>query len=182
MVCTLTSARFGIISYNIFVMKLRKCGIDEWAVRWIEKCLTGRAQRAVISGAESGWRPVTSGVPQGSVLGLVLFNIFINNMNEGMKSTTSADDTKLGGVADKQDLDRLESWAERNLMKFHKSKCRALHLGRNNCMHLYRLGADLLERSFPKRDLGVLVDNRLAMSQQCAFVAKEAHGILGCVK
>lgn len=58
MVCTLTSARFGIISYNIFVMKLRKCGIDEWAVRWIENLLTGKAQRVVIIIAESSWRSV----------------------------------------------------------------------------------------------------------------------------
>ena len=79
-------------------------------------------------------------------------------------------------------MGRLDSWAERDLMRFNENKCRVLHLGRNNCMHQYRLGADLLERSFPKRDLGVLVDNRLAMSEQCAFVAKKAHGILGCIK
>ena len=51
------------ISHNISVMKLRKCGIDEWTVKWIENWLTGRAQRVVISGAESGWRPITSDVP-----------------------------------------------------------------------------------------------------------------------
>ena len=85
-----------------------------------------------------------------------------------------ADDTKLGGVADtpavyaviQQNLERLENWAGRNLTRFNKSKCRVLYLGRNNHMHLYRLGADLLERSSAEKDLGVLLDNRLAMSQQ----------------
>ena len=64
-------------------------------------------------------------------------------------------------------------------MRFNEGECRVLYLRRNNCMHQYRLEADLPERNYAEKDLGVLVDNRLAMRQQCALVAKEASDILG---
>ena len=74
------------------------------------------------------------------------------------------------------------SWEERNCMRFNKNTCRALHLGRINCVQQYRLGPDLLERSSVDQDLSVPVGNRLTASQQCLLMAKKANGILGHIR
>ncbi|KAK4810682.1 hypothetical protein QYF61_007482 [Mycteria americana] len=128
----------------------------------------------------------------GSILGPVLFSIFSNDLDAGVECTISkfADDNKVGGAFDslegqealQRDLDRLEHWAIINGMKLNKSKCRILHLGWSNAGHKYKLGEEWLESSPAERDLGVLVDSRLLLSQWCALAAKRANCILGCIK
>jgi len=96
---------------------------------------------------------------QGSILGAALFNIFTNDLDDGAECTLCkvADDTNPGRMADtpggcaasQRDLNRLESWADRNLMKFSRGKCKVLHLGRNNPMRQYMLVADQLGTKGP---------------------------------
>uniref|UniRef100_A0A8C3H5J2 Protocadherin-16 n=1 Tax=Chrysemys picta bellii TaxID=8478 RepID=A0A8C3H5J2_CHRPI len=162
---------FDTVSHDILIDKRGKYNLGGATKRWVHKWLDNRTQRVVINSSQSCWKGITSGVPQGSVLGPSLFNVFINDLDIGIESTLIkfADDTKLGGIATalenrviiQKDLDKLEKWSEVNRMKFNKDKCKVLHLGRNNQFHTYRMGRDCLGRSMAERDLGGAISGKV---------------------
>ncbi|CAM4664948.1 unnamed protein product [Caretta caretta] len=183
---------FDTVPPGELFVKLEKMGINRKIERWIRNWLKGRLQRVLLKGELSGWREVTSGVPQGLVLGPILFNLFITDLGtkSGSVLIKFADDTKLGGIANlekdweiiQEDLDDLENWSNSNRIKFNSEKCKDMHLGINNKNFSYKLGMHQLEVTEEEKDLGVLVDHRMTMSRQCDMAVKKANAVLGCIR
>ena len=159
---------------------------------WIEAWLEGRKQQVVLNGSFSSWLDVTSGVPQGSVLGPLLFVIFINDIDLALEQadlflSKFADDTKAGRVVDsvdgaaklQDDINNFSKWANDWQMMFNVGKCKVLHFGKDNPRNTYFMDGKQLDAVEEEKDLGVLVHQSLKPSQQIAAAAKKANKILG---
>ncbi|GAB0177982.1 mitochondrial enolase superfamily member 1 [Grus japonensis] len=180
---------FDTVPHDILVSKLERHGFDGWTTRWIRNWLDGRTQRVVVNGSMSKWRMVTNGVPQGSVLGLALFNILSVTWTAGSSAPSAnllmTPSCVVGSTCWREGMPSrgtLSGWRGANRMKFNKAKCRVLHVGRHNPKHNYRLGGEWIESSPEEKDLGVLIDEKLNMSRQCALAAQKANRVLGCIK
>ncbi len=151
-----------------------ECKVLKWIGSWL-----ARTGQCVVNGASSGWKEVLSGVPQGSVLGPILFLVFINNLDM-MASTVTvlkkfADNTKLGHVikslADSETLqgclDQLTGWAQTWGMEFNVKKGKVMHLGNRNPSYKYIMTGTDLGITKEERDIGVLLSNNLKPSAQC---------------
>lgn len=182
---------FDTVPHERLIFKLRSVGIVGGILKWIQRWLRDRTQRVVVGGISSEQGIVGSGVPQGSVLGPLLFLIYINDLDRGIENTLVkfADDTKLGGLANslestkviQDDLDRLQIWADTWQMKFNVAKCKVLHVGNKNIRQEYFLGGLKLECSSQEKDLGVIVDQTLTGTSHCALAAKKANRMVGYI-
>ena len=128
---------FDKVPHQRLLIKLKAYGIGESMINWIQAWLTDRRQRVIVEGEISNWKPVLSGVPQGSVLGPILFLIFINDLDDDLSSKVLkfADDTKVFRTVktdtDKEtlqdDLTKLVKWSEKWQMLFNFGKCKCIH-------------------------------------------------------
>ena len=182
---------FDKVPHKRLMHKLHSIGIRGKLYEWIKEWLRNRKQSVVVNGHKSTWISVTSGVPQGSVLGPILFLIYINDIDNGMSAYISkfADDTKLMIPAIstincdnlQSDLDKLNRWSAMWLMKFNENKCKVLHIGKNNPRYSYVLNDVPLREIESETDLGVTTTSDFKVGAQCSKASKRANKILGLI-
>ena len=191
---------FDLVSHNHLLYKMSKYGIRNQTLNWIKAFLHQRSQRVVVRGSMSEKFEVTSGVPQGSVLGPILFLIFINDLPLGVISPLSlfADDSKVfsriissknikdnsenGHTMLQKDLDTITNWAKKWKMEFNVDKCKIMHLGNQNLKHTYSMDGTNLTITKEEKDLGVLIDDQLGFDKHIKSIVKKANRMLGLIK
>ena len=179
---------FDSVPHQRLLNKLEAYGITGTLKKWLIDFLIGRRQRVILGGEASEWTTVKSGIPQGSVLGPVLFVLFINDLPDALNSTVKifADDTKIyrplatttDTAALQKDIDAADKWSKDWQLHFNASKIHALHFGRKNEKHQYHIGEELLEPTSEEKDLGVIIDEDLKFHRHTALATKRANGAL----
>ena len=183
---------FDKVPHQRLLYKIEKMGISGQVLNWIEDFLLHRKQRVSINANYSKWTKVKSGVPQGSVLGPILFLIFINDIGMDLLSPYSifADDSKLyrpiNSLEDtedlQQDLNTLTEWCRKWKMMFNKKKCRVLQIGKRNMHYLYHLDGCILDSVQEETDLGIVISKDLKMQKNVKKNIAKANKMLGMIK
>ncbi len=189
------SKAFDKVSHDRLLYKLDRAGIDPQTSAWVKSFLSMRTQKVVIDGEESDAVPVTSGVPQGSVLGPILFLVYIDDMPKYTKHSQVrlfADDTIVYlTITNKddcqnlqEDLKRLEVWEKEWLMEFHPAKCHVLRISRkkNTATFPYSLHGQVLTEVKSAKYLGVTILNDMTWNNHIDSTAAKANKKLGFLK
>ena len=185
------SKAFDKVPHKPLVFKLREYGLENNTVAWIEDWLTDRSQQVVVEGMTSHTISVTSGVPQGSVLGPILFLLFINDISKDTSSTIRlfADDTimyrpircEADALALQRDLDRLEKWSRDWQMEFHPDKCKVIHVTRKvkKLSYKYSIYNTELESVTSVKYLGIEISQDLRWNKHIESSRAKASQTLG---
>ena len=186
------SKAFDSVPHERLFVKMEALRIKGDILNWVKSFLSGRTQCVNVEGAFSSWKEVISGIPQGSVIGPILFVIFINDMPTQVVHNFCklfADDCKLFGPVIssgenlvQSDLAKLEQWSKIWQLPFNAKKCKVMHFGYNNPKREYTLNGQVLESTEAEKDLGVMVDDKLKFHIHTAFAVKKANQMLGVIK
>lgn len=184
---------FDSVPHERLLEKLKGYGITGNVISWVRAFLTGRIQRVKVGEEMSDNAPVLSGIPQGSILGPILFTLFINDLPNSVSSVCKifADDTKLYNVAKNSDLlqndiDNLIDWSDTWDLHFNAGKCKVIHFGINNPCHTYTMNIGGNESEITvddeEKDLGVIFDKSLHFEKHVTEAIKKANKTLGLIK
>ena len=180
---------FDTVPHQRLLNKLRGYNVNGNILKWISSFLSNRYQYVKINNSSSDTHKVTSGVPQGSVLGPTLFIYFINDLPNVITDANVkvfADDTKVyKSINENEDseilqkaIDSMYHWTQKWLLKFNKEKCKILHLGKNNPCYSYTIGEDndkiTLETTDLEKDLGIFIDPNLDFKKHIKTTVKKA--------
>lgn len=187
------SKAFDIVNHRIICAKLTALGVSPEVVGWVRSFLANRTFQVRIDDVVSDSAAVPSGVPQGSVIGPLLFLVMVNDLpNEHrLFCRMFADDTKLGGRSDtvpsiQLDLDRTADWTRRNCMHLNAAKSQHLHFGRNACPNLVFPDPTGVPVPIPQaqsvKDLGILIDSSLSPTAQIDAAVTKSRGMLAFIK
>ena len=185
---------FDRVPHERLLEKISRCGIKGNYLGWMKEFLMNRRQRVVVNGVASDWRDVISGVPQGSVLGPLLFVIYINDlpscMENGSQIYLYADDTKIlkaieeenGCCRLQRDLNNMKKWTEKWLLSLHPDKSRYMRIGRTEVREgAYQL-CNVIERSSAEKDIGVIIEDKLKFSEHLAEKINKANEVVGIIR
>ena len=188
------SKAFDKVAHSRLLLKLENYGVRGNLLKWVQDFLSGRTQQVVLEGSCSDTTPVTSGVPQGSVLGPLLFLAFINDLPSRVKSRTGmfADDCLLyrtiKGQADahalQKDLDSLQDWEKEWQMEFNADKCEVIRITskKNPIIYSYRIHQTALRTTNQAKYLGVTITPELSWKCHIDNITKKANSTMAFLR